>query len=167
MWYIDFFMFHKGLPVNKVLTKKALLDLIGYELGCSDWLIVDQSMIDQFAQVTKDHQFIHVDPQKASLTPFGTTIAHGFLTLSLLSHLAEIGFGFTLEGSKFGLNYGFDKIRFISPVKVGSKIRARAKLVSVTERGQGSLIIKQSVVVEVKGTDKAALTADLLIMYVS
>ena len=141
--------------------------MLGDELGCSDWLIVDQSMIDQFAHVTKDHQFIHVDPQKASLTPFGTTIAHGFLTLSLLSHLAETGFGFTLEGSKFGLNYGFDKIRFISPVKVGSEIRARAKLVSVTERGQGRVIIKQSVVVEVKGTDKAALTADWLIMYVS
>jgi len=153
--------------VSKFLTKQALFDLIGCELGCSDWLIVDQSMIDQFAQVTKDHQFIHVDPEKASLTPFGSTIAHGFLTLSLLSHLAETGFGFTLEGSNYGLNYGFDKIRFISPVKVGSKIRARAKLVSVHERGQGKFIVRQSVVVEVKGMDKAALTAEWLIMYVS
>ena len=153
--------------MNRVLTKQVLLGLIGDELGCSDWLIVEQGMIDQFAHVTKDHQFIHVDPEKASLTPFGSTIAHGFLTLSLLSHLAETGFGFTLDGSKFGLNYGFDKIRFISPVKVGSEIRARAKLVSVTERGQGKLIIKQSVVIEVNGTDKVALTADWLIMYVS
>ena len=153
--------------MNKVLTKQALLALIGDELGCSDWLTVDQSMIDQFAQVTKDNQFIHVDPEKASLTPFGSTIAHGFLTLSLLSYLAETGFGFTVEGSKFGLNYGFDKVRFLSPVKVGSEIRARAKLVSVTERDQGRFVIKQSVVVEVKGMDKAALTANWLIMYVN
>ena len=148
----------------KVFTKEYLLSLIGQELGESDWLQVDQVMINDFAEVTRDHQHIHVDAEKASLTPFGSTIAHGFLSLSLLSYFAESSFGFMLDSSQMALNYGFDKVRFLIPVKVDSKIRASATLISVDDKRE-RLLVKLRVVVHIQGEDKPALMADWLIMY--
>ena len=110
----------------KLLTPEQLTDAVGQEIGVSPWFEVTQSDVNLFADVTRDHQFIHVDQQLAAQTPFGGTIAHGFLSLSMLSHFAEAGCGVGLDGAKMGLNYGFDKVRFLMPVRVGSRIRGRA-----------------------------------------
>ena len=115
------------------LTTESAPGLMGSELGVSDWFLIDQSRINAFADATLDHQFIHVDPEQAKLTPFGGTIAHGFLTLSLLPYLVT-GLGIGMEGAVMGLNYGFDKIRFLAPVKVGSRVRARARLAGFQEK---------------------------------
>lgn len=134
---------------------------IGKELGQSDWFEIDQARIDQFADVTNDHQFIHVDPEKAALTPFGTTIAHGFLTLSLLSHLSE-DCGLAPEGTVMGVNYGFDRLRFLQPVKVGQKLRARVTPLAVTKKAPGQYLIKSEITVDIEGEEKPALVAEWL-----
>jgi acyl dehydratase len=133
--------------------------LIGTELGVGDWLEVTQERIDQFAEATGDHQWIHVDPERAAQGPFGTTIAHGYLTLSLIPSLG--GGGLPVTGAKMGINYGLDRVRFIAPVKVGSRVRARRKLVDVTE-GEGFLQLKVEVTVEIDGQDKPAAVAETL-----
>jgi acyl dehydratase len=133
--------------------------LIGTELGVGDWLEVTQDRIDQFAEATGDHQWIHVDPERAAQGPFGTTIAHGYLTLSLIPSLG--GGGLPVTGAKMGINYGLDRVRFIAPVKVGSRVRARRKLVDVTE-GEGFLQLKVEVTVEIEGQDKPAAVAETL-----
>ncbi len=140
-------------------------DFIGRELPPSPWFKIDQSRIDTFADVTEDRQFIHVDPEAAAQTPFGKTIAHGFLTLSLLSHLAE-SFALILEGAQMGINYGFDKVRFINPVTVGSEVRALATVVSIEEKNPGQWLTKYAVTVEIKGEEKPALLAEWLGMQV-
>lgn len=146
----------------KIVPKDKLADYIGQELGVSDWFLVDQDRVNRFADVTLDHQFIHVDPERAAReTPLGGTIAHGFLTLSLLPHLVE-DFTIVPEGMTMGMNYGFDKIRFLAPVMVGSEIRARATLSAMTERGRGQYQFTTSVAVEVKGATKPVLIADWL-----
>ena len=115
------------------MNKDNVQSLVGSELGVSGWIRIEQPRIDAFADTTEDHQFIHVDPGRAAATPFGGTIAHGFLTLSLLPRMMEdIGGG--MEDAVMGLNYGFDKIRFLAPVKVNSRVRARAKLLDVREK---------------------------------
>lgn len=131
----------------------------GSELGVSDWLTVDQAKIDAFADCTGDHQFIHVDAEKAKLTPFGTTIAHGFLTVSLLPVLAY-GVLPAIDGTKMGVNYGMNKLRFMAPVKSGKRIRARFKLIDVTERSPGVLQSTTEVTAEIEGEDKPALIAE-------
>ncbi len=147
-------------------TIQELKNLVGDELGVSDWLLVDQALVDSFAHATHDHQFIHVDPERAvAETPFGGTIAHGLLTLSLLPHLCG-QFAVPLEGMVMGINYGFDRVRFSSPVKTGSRIRARSKLVEVNERQRGRVLTKSRVTVEIEGEDKPALVADWLGMSV-
>ncbi len=133
--------------------------LIGTELGVGDWLEVTQDRIDQFAEATGDHQWIHVDPERAAQGPFGTTIAHGYLTLSLIPSLG--GGGLPVTGAKMGINYGLDRVRFIAPVKVGSRVRARRKLVDVTE-GEGFLQLKVEVTVEIDGQDRPAAVAETL-----
>lgn len=140
-------------------------ELVGTEMGVSDWFLIDQGRINDFADTTVDHQFIHVDPEKAAHTPFGTTIAHGFLTLSLLPHLVS-GIGSGMEGAVMGLNYGFDKIRFLAPVKVNSRVRARVKLADVQEKAPKQYLIKQEITVEIENEAKPALIAEWLTMVV-
>ncbi|MFL6829187.1 MAG: MaoC family dehydratase [Sphingomicrobium sp.] len=139
---------------------------VGDEVGVSDWITVDQARIDAFAEATEDRQFIHVDPQAAARGPFGATIAHGFLSLSLLSRMAADA---TLlpQGLKMAVNYGFNRIRFLAPVKSGSRVRGRFTLDSVQEKAPGQWLMRHSVTVEVEGEDKPALTAEWLgLMYV-
>lgn len=134
----------------------------GTELGTSDWLVVDQERIDQFADATGDHQWIHVDVERAKDGPFGTTIAHGYLTLSLLP---QFGWQvYTMEGVKAAINYGLNKVRFVQPVRVGSRLRSTLKLVSVTDAGNGSwqLIVSHRVDVEVDGKPKPACIAETI-----
>lgn len=133
----------------------------GSEIGVSDWFVIDQPRIDDFAAVTQDDQFIHTDSDRARATPFGGTIAHGYLTLSLLSAMASSGVP-ALEGAKMGVNYGFDKVRFLTPVRSGSRVRARFTLSALTERGAGRWLMALGVVVDVDGADKPALIADWL-----
>ncbi len=130
-----------------------------FESEPTEWHIVTQDQIDQFADCTLDHQFIHVDPEKAKLSPFGTTIAHGFLTLSMLSYFA-LEFSVVIEGVQIGVNAGFDKVRFVSPVKVGSRIRAHAKMLGISEKKPGQFRLRTGVTVEIEGEEKPALIAD-------
>lgn len=147
------------------LNVNQLPEHIGTEVGVSEWLTVDQERINQFAEATGDHQYIHVDPERAAETPFGTTIAHGFLTMSLMVLMGYEG-STKLENSVMGINYGFDKLRFINPVKVNSKIRGRFKLLSAEEKKPNHYLLKHEVVVEIEGEDKPALIAEWLGMTV-
>ena len=150
--------------MSQAMTKAELFGLVGHELGKSDWFAIDQARIDQFADVTEDHQFIHVDPARAASSPFGGTIAHGMLTLSMIVHLCE-SFAPDIDGLQMVINYGFDKVRFAAPVKVGKRIRAVAKLLEAKERG-GQLIVKTKVTIEIEGEPKPALVAEWLTMHV-
>ena len=137
-------------------------DALRAEIGrtyVSDWLLVDQDMIDRFAEVTGDHQFIHVDPERAAKTPFGGTIAHGFLLLSLLPRLQADMDRPRPEGVRMAVNYGFERVRFVTPVRSGRRVRARSTLVSVEEKRPGQLQQLVDVTLEVEGSDKPALTA--------
>jgi len=131
---------------------------VGDEVGVSSWLTVDQPRIDAFADATEDHQFIHVDPAAAAAAGLSGTIAHGFLSLSLLSRMAADA---TLlpEGLKMALNYGFDRIRFLAPVRSGKRVRGRFVLDSVEEKAPGQWLMRHIVMVEIEGGDKPALTA--------
>jgi acyl dehydratase len=131
----------------------------GSEIGVSDWILVDQARIDSFADVTEDRQFIHVDPEAAAKTPFGGTIAHGFLTLSLLSRMAaEVML--VPDTLKMAVNYGFEKVRFIAPVRSGRRVRGRFTLVRAEEKRPGQWELLHNVTVEIEGEDKPALVAD-------
>lgn len=138
-----------------------LKNYIGKDLGRSEWLTIDQERINQFAECTGDHQFIHVDPEKAKLTPFGTTIAHGFLSLSLIPALCS-GLQILPEGMMMGVNYGLDSVRFIQPVKVGSRVRAQLTVVDVTEKNPGQWLVKGKVTLEIEGVEKPAFIAETL-----
>jgi acyl dehydratase len=148
----------------QAMTKSELMELVGTELGKSDWFLIDQQRIDTFADVTEDHQFIHVDPERAAGSPFGGTIAHGMLTLSMIVHLCE-KFAPDIDGLQMVINYGFDKVRFAAPVKVDKRIRAVAKLIEAKERG-GQLLVKTKVTIEIDGEQKPALVAEWLTMHV-
>jgi len=134
-------------------------ELVGTELGVGDWQEVTQDQINLFADATGDHQWIHVDPERAKQGPFGAPIAHGYLTLSLIPSLG--GGGLPIEGAKMGVNYGLDRVRFITPVPAGSKVRARRKLVEAKE-GEGFIQLKTEVTIEVDGKDKPACVAETL-----
>jgi acyl dehydratase len=138
-----------------------LQGLIGREVGVSRWFEVTQARIDAFADCTEDWQFIHVDPDKAAATPFGGTIAHGFLTLSLASAMSYDAVA-PLEGVAMGVNYGFDKLRFLAPVPAGSRVRGRFKLLSAEDKGGGRWLLKHELTVEIEGGDKPALIAEWL-----
>jgi acyl dehydratase len=147
------------------LTRAELDALVGNALGTSEWLEIDQQRVNAFADVTLDHQFVHVDPERARATPFGGTIAHGLLTLSLIVHLC-IGFVPRLANTTLLVNYGFDKVRFAAPVKVGSRIRASGRLTSVTERSAGQVLMKIAVTVEIENQGKPALLAEWLSLHI-
>src|SRR3954464_580913 len=132
---------------------------VGSEVGVSDWILIDQPRIDAFAEVTDDHQFIHVDPAAAAVTPFGGTIAHGFLTLSLLSRMAADAM-LRPEGIKMGVNYGFDRVRFMAPVRSGKRVRGRFTLTAFDEKRPDQYQLVHQVTVEIEGEDKPALVAD-------
>ena len=132
---------------------------VGTSLGASPWIEVDQKAIDTFADVTGDHQFIHVDPAAAAETPFGGTIAHGFLTLSLLSQMAAHVM-LVPDTTRMAVNYGFDKVRFIAPVRSGKRVRGHFTLASAEEKRPGQWQFVHNVTVEIEGEDKPALTAD-------
>ena len=140
-----------------------LKNYIGKELGCSDWLTIDQERINLFAEATGDFQFIHVDPVKAANTPFGATIAHGFLTLSLIPQL--MGDLLVLpEGMKTVINYGLDTVRFVQPVLVNSRVRLKVELTDATEKKPGQWLLKATTTMEIEGQEKPAFVAEPLSM---
>jgi acyl dehydratase len=132
---------------------------VGSEVGVSDWILIDQARIDAFADVTEDPQFIHIDPDAAAKTPFGGTIAHGFLTLSLLSRMAADAM-LRPEGVKMGVNYGFERVRFIAPVRSGKRVRGRLRLVRFEEKKPGQWQFAHEVTVEIEGEEKPALVTE-------
>lgn len=143
----------------KPITLEQLLASVGQEVGTSPWRVVTQAMIDTFADATDDHQFIHCDPERAAReTKFGGTIAHGFLTLSLLSAMAFETIP-PLEGAEIGINQGFETIKFVAPVKTGSSIRTKFVLADVKVRPSGWIQVAHDVTMEIEGSKKPALTA--------
>lgn len=142
---------------------QRLQDLVGTEIGVSDWFAVDQERIEAFANATEDHQWIHVDPDRAAAGPFGTTIAHGFLTLSLTVALTS-GVSLDVGEPKMGINYGLDRVRFPAPLPAGSRIRARVALTSV-EEAAGGIQVKRTVTVEREGGDRPVMVAETLTRY--
>ncbi|ESQ99822.1 MaoC family dehydratase [Stutzerimonas chloritidismutans AW-1] len=142
-----------------------LKDYIGKELGYSEWLTVDQQRVNQFADCTGDHQFIHIDAEKAAQTPFGGTIAHGFLSLSLLPMLSG-DLMVVPEGTRMGVNYGLDSLRFIQPVRVGSRVRLGLTLIDAYEKNPGQWLLKARAVMEIEGSEKPAYIAETLALCV-
>lgn len=144
-------------------SNQAVVSRVGQELGVSDWLEIGQARVDGFADATNDHQWIHVDPKRAATGPFGTTIAHGYLTLSLISwFMPQI---VDLSAMKMGVNYGCDKVRFPAPVRVGSRVRGRATLVSAEPTKDGGVQAVIRVSVEVENGDKPGCVADTIARY--
>lgn len=153
------------MPVQ-VVAKDEFLSFIGHKHEPSDWITADQERINQFADCTEDHQFIHIDEEAAKQTPFGGTIAHGFLTLSLLPKLTE-GNGVVPENVMMGVNYGFEKIRFLAPVRAGKRVRAHMEIKDITQKDENRFLICQGVSVEIEGEETPALVADWLTMVVT
>lgn len=143
---------------------EQLLDMAGFETGPSQWLLVDQERIDRFAEATEDHQFIHVDPERAAATPLGSTIAHGFLTLSLLPRLND-ELAVMPEGMLMAINYGLDRVRFLQPVPSGSRLRLRNRILEVKRKSGGRILVKSEARVEIEGEEKPALIAETLSLY--
>ena len=147
-----------------IVKPEDLKDYVGKDIGTTEWFKVDQDRIDKFADATEDHQFIHVDSEKA--TPiFGSTIAHGFLSLSLVAGLGK-DTALVVEGAKMGLNYGLDKVRFLSPVPVNSEVRITMKCLDITEKNTNQYLMKTEVTMEIKGVEKPAYVAVTLSMFV-
>ena len=149
----------------KTMTRERLFELVGQELGTSAWFRVGQGRIDRFAEVTEDRQYIHVDPGKAAESPFGGTIAHGMLTLSMGGHLCR-EFVPAVQGVRMLVNYGFDRVRFSAPVRSGKRIRAVVRLLDARER-RGQILVKVKVTIEVEGETRPALVAEWLTMHFS
>ncbi|BBY85438.1 MaoC family dehydratase [Mycolicibacterium tokaiense] len=143
----------------------ALVAAKGEELGSSEWVTISQDEVNLFADATGDHQWIHVDQEKAAAGPFGTTIAHGFMTLALLPRLMHQIF--TVGGVKMGINYGLNKVRFPSPVPVGSKVRATSTLTDTQDIGAGTVQITVTTVIEISGGAKPACVAESILRYIS
>ncbi len=148
------------------LTRETLQDHVGKEIGVSPWLEITQDMVNQFADITRDPQFIHVDIERAAQTPFGGTIAHGFLSLSMLSHFSISGCGVGMENTSFGLNYGFEKVRFLNPVRVGKRIRGRSVLLSANESKPNQFRFNLELTVEIEDVERPALVAQWLTLAV-
>jgi acyl dehydratase len=149
----------------KVVSKEEMLNQVGLKFEPGPWSEMPQTRINEFADCTEDHQFIHVDAERAAQTPFGTTIAHGLLTLSMLVKLCESS-AVMPENIVMGLNYGFDKIRFLAPVKEGKRIRAHVEILAVTQKDDNRFLIKQGVSVEIEGEETPALVAEWLNMII-
>ena len=148
-----------------VVPKEKLVDYVGTKLDPTDWVTLDQDRINNFADCTEDHQFIHIDEEKAAQTPFGGTIAHGFLTLSMLPKLME-GHGVVPENVVMGINYGSDKVRFLMPVRAGKRVRAHSELVDVQQKDDNRFLLKSAVTIEIEGEETPALIAESLTMLV-
>lgn len=149
-----------------IVPKEQMLDQIGHKSEPSPWITLSQDRINTFADCTEDHQYIHIDEEKAAETPFGGTIAHGFLTLSMLVKLSEeIGVG--MDNTVMGINYGFDKIRFLAPVRAGKRVRAHAELINVEEKGENRFLSTQKITVEIEGEETPALVAEWLGMAIA
>ena len=144
------------------MSYEALKALQGTEVGVTDWMEITQDRVDRFADATDDHQWIHVDPERASNGPFGGTIAHGFLTLSLVVPLAS-QVELPIEGVRMALNYGLDRVRFTNPVRVGSRIRLRREILEVTEAKDGGVQVKNGMTIEIEGEERPAAVAETLV----
>jgi acyl dehydratase len=149
----------------KIISLEEFAKLAGTELEPSSWMEITQQRVNQFADATEDHQFIHLDPARAAQTPFGGTIAHGYLTLSLLVHLNGEN-AVTPQGMSIVINYGSDKVRFLAPVRVGSRIRSLQKVLEVSQKSPGMWLVKIAVTVEIEHGAKPAMMAEVLYMYV-
>jgi acyl dehydratase len=147
------------------MTPQELQAKVGEEIGVSDWLEVSQERINKFAEATGDFQFIHIDEEKARQTPFGGTIAHGFLTLSLIPALGAMTQGARIDGVKMGVNYGGNKTRFISPVRSGKRVRSRAKLLELVEKRPGQWQQTNEITIEIEGEDKPALICEWITQF--
>ena len=145
------------------IPKNKMINAVGMNLGPSEWLEVSQQRINEFANCTDDHQFIHVDEEKAKETPFGGTIAHGFLTLSLLAKFSE-EIAITPENTVMGMNYGFDKIRFLAPVRSGKRVRMVGEVLNVDRKDENRFLTKISATIEIEGEDTPALVGEFLLM---
>jgi acyl dehydratase len=154
------------MKTKREIDAGELARMVGTEVGVSDWMRIDQEMIDRFADATLDHQFIHVDPERAAQTPYKGTIAHGLLIVSLLPHLYADASDFELRGVRTRLNYGYDRIRFTSPVPVNSRVRARFTLSEAVEKSTGQWRIVCAVTVEIEGTQRPAVVADWVRMWI-
>ena len=150
----------------KVIPKDEMVNAVGTKFEPSEWIEVTQERINTFADCTEDHQFIHVDPEKAAQTPFGSTIAHGFLTLSMLTKMIE-GVGMIPDNVAMGLNYGFDKVRFLTPVRAGKRVRAHVEVAGVERKDDKRFLLKQAISVEIEGEDNPALIAEWLTMVIT
>jgi acyl dehydratase len=150
----------------QIVPKEEFLGFIGHKMEPGEWYEISQQRINDFADCTDDHQFIHIDPEAAAKTPFGGTIAHGFLTLSLISKIAT-GNGVSPEGVVMGINYGFDKVRFLAPVRAGKRVRANVEILDITAKDDNRFLIKQGVSVEIEGEETPALVAEWLSMVVT
>ena len=146
-------------------TLTEIKNAVGSEVGMSSWIVIDQARIDAFADATEDRQFIHVDPAAARQTPFGGMIAHGFLSLSLLSRMGAEAM-LVPQGMNIAINYGLDRVRFLAPVRSGSRVRGRFTLDSVDEKAAGQVLLRHTVTVEIEGEDKPALSAVWLALIV-
>ena len=150
----------------KTFAKDEMVNAIGTKLGPSQWIELDQERINTFADCTEDHQFIHIDEEKAARTPFGGTIAHGMLTLSVLAKFAE-EIMIAPENMVMGINYGFDKVRFLAPVRAGKRVRAVGEVMSVENKDDNRFLIKLAVSVEIEGEETPALVAEWLNMSIT
>jgi acyl dehydratase len=147
------------------MTPQELANKTGEVIGVSDWFEVTQERINLFADATGDHQFIHIDEEKAKLTPFGGTIAHGFLTLSLLPVLGAMTEGARVDGVKMGVNYGGNKTRFLSPIRAGKRVRSHTKLLELVEKRPGQWQQTNEVTIEIEGEDKPALICEWITLF--
>jgi len=147
------------------ITPQELQTKVGETIGTSEWVLVDQDMINKFADATGDHQFIHIDEEKAKLTPFGGTIAHGFLTLSLIPMLGAKTDSPKIDGIKMGVNYGGNKVRFLAPVRSGKRVRSHVKLLELDEKRPGQWQQTNEITVEIEGEDKPALIAEWITQF--
>ena len=152
--------------MSQTIKSEDLPKLVGKELEPSPWIEITQERVNQFADATNDHQFIHVDPEKAAQTPFGGPIAHGFLSLSLLSYLNEQSAVFP-ENLAIVINYGSDKVRYLAPVRVGKRIRSRQTVMEMNEKKPGHWLMKCAVTVDIEGEDTPALVAEILSMMIT
>ena len=150
----------------EMVSVEVLKSKVGEEMGVSDWVTIEQDRINAFADCTEDHQWIHVNEEMAKKGPFGAPIAHGYLSLSLLPHLSA-GQKYVPEGIKMAINYGLNKVRFLTPVKVGSKVRNKMVLKDVTEKAGGRILIATENTIEIEGEDKPAVVAETLAMFMT
>jgi acyl dehydratase len=149
-----------------VVPKDKMTGMAGTKFEPGEWITIDQDRINSFADCTEDHQYIHIDEERAAQTPFGGTIAHGFLTLSMLVKMME-GVGVMPENVVMGINYGFDKIRFLAPVRAGKRVRVHAEVISVDQKDDNRFLVKQGISVEIEGEETPALVAEWLSMVVT